>query len=374
QGPAGPQGPKGDTGDTGPQGPAGPQGPKGDTGDTGPQGPAGPQGPKGDTGDTGPQGPAGPQGPKGDTGDTGPQGPAGPQGPKGDTGDTGPQGPAGQGVPTGGSTGQVLAKLTAADYNTGWVTPATGTVTSVAASGGSTGLTFSGSPITSSGTLTLGGTLALASGGTGATTASGARTNLGAAASGAVGSSGLTMATARLLGRSTASTGAIEEISVGTGLSLSSGVLSANGGGGASEWTEIASVTPTGVSSVDFANLKTTVYNDLLIVFEGLSHDSGSNTTFSIAISANGSTFGNAYVITNSVAATAVLHGGRIIPNFRANAGLSASGPTTINDLGQAASLAAANSAWRCNGGIDAIRIATGAGNFDAGTIRLLGR
>ena len=61
----------------------------------------------------------------------------------------------------------------------------TGTVTSVAASGGTTGLTFSGSPITTSGTLTLGGTLAVASGGTGATTASGARTNLGAAASGA---------------------------------------------------------------------------------------------------------------------------------------------------------------------------------------------
>jgi hypothetical protein len=45
-----------------------------------------------------------------------------------------------------------------------------GSVTSVAASGGTTGLTFTGSPITSSGTLTLGGTLAIANGGTGATT------------------------------------------------------------------------------------------------------------------------------------------------------------------------------------------------------------
>jgi hypothetical protein len=54
-----------------------------------------------------------------------------------------------------------------------------GTVTSVAASGGTTGLTFTGSPITTSGTLTLGGTLAIANGGTGATTASIARTNLG---------------------------------------------------------------------------------------------------------------------------------------------------------------------------------------------------
>ena len=51
---------------------------------------------------------------------------------------------------------------------------ATGTVTSVAVAGGSTGLTFTGSPITSSGTITMGGTLALASGGTGATTQAGA--------------------------------------------------------------------------------------------------------------------------------------------------------------------------------------------------------
>lgn len=55
----------------------------------------------------------------------------------------------------------------------------TGTVTSVAVSGGTTGLTVSGSPITSSGTITLGGTLALSNGGTGATTAAAARTNLG---------------------------------------------------------------------------------------------------------------------------------------------------------------------------------------------------
>jgi len=56
-----------------------------------------------------------------------------------------------------------------------------GTVTSVAVSGGSTGLTTSGGPITSTGTITLGGTLALASGGTGATSAATARTNIGAA-------------------------------------------------------------------------------------------------------------------------------------------------------------------------------------------------
>jgi hypothetical protein len=60
-----------------------------------------------------------------------------------------------------------------------WSAAGSGTVTSVALSGGTTGLTFSGSPVTSSGTITVAGTLALANGGTGATTDSGARTALG---------------------------------------------------------------------------------------------------------------------------------------------------------------------------------------------------
>jgi len=55
-----------------------------------------------------------------------------------------------------------------------------GTVTSVDGSGGTTGLSLTGGPITASGTLTLGGTLAVANGGTGSTTAGDALTALGA--------------------------------------------------------------------------------------------------------------------------------------------------------------------------------------------------
>lgn len=73
------------------------------------------------------------------------------------------------GVPAGGTTGQALVKASATDYDTTWA--AVATVTSVNASGGTTGLTFSGGPITTSGTLTLAGTLAVANGGTGQTTA-----------------------------------------------------------------------------------------------------------------------------------------------------------------------------------------------------------
>lgn len=50
-----------------------------------------------------------------------------------------------------------------------WGSPSLGTVTSVAASGGTTGLEFAGSPITDSGTLTLEGVLSTSNGGTGLT-------------------------------------------------------------------------------------------------------------------------------------------------------------------------------------------------------------
>ena len=61
---------------------------------------------------------------------------------------------------------------------TGTTISAAGGVSSVSASGGSTGLTLTGGPITSSGTLTLGGTLAIANGGTGGTSIAGARSGL----------------------------------------------------------------------------------------------------------------------------------------------------------------------------------------------------
>jgi len=67
-----------------------------------------------------------------------------------------------------GTVGQILTSNAtgAPTWNT---VSGTGTVTSVAVSGGSTGLTTSGGPITTSGTITLAGTLATANGGTGGT-------------------------------------------------------------------------------------------------------------------------------------------------------------------------------------------------------------
>lgn len=76
-------------------------------------------------------------------------------------------------LPAGGP-GQVL---TSNGVTANWEDPSGG-VSSVNASGGTTGFTFTGGPITDSGTLTMGGTLSIANGGTGATTAPQALTNL----------------------------------------------------------------------------------------------------------------------------------------------------------------------------------------------------
>jgi hypothetical protein len=149
-------------------------------------------------------GPAGPVGPQGPTGPTGPgatiqvnstvTGAPGtnasvtnvgslqaalfnfviPRGDVGATGATGATGPAGPGIAAGGLNGQVLIKVGSVDYSTGWAdVTGIGTVTSIDGSGGTTGLTLTGGPITAAGTLTLGGTLNVANGGTGTTSLTG---------------------------------------------------------------------------------------------------------------------------------------------------------------------------------------------------------
>ena len=69
--------------------------------------------------------------------------------------------------------------------------------------------------------ITVGANLSLAAGSLAVT---------GVALSGSITASGLTQSSARILGRTTAGTGAVEEITIGSGLTLSGGQLSATGG------------------------------------------------------------------------------------------------------------------------------------------------
>ena len=83
---------------------------------------------------------------------------------------------AGSGISITNSSGGITIAASGAGF---------GTVTSVGVDGGATGINFTNSPITTNGTIVMGGTLNVASGGTGATTATAARANLSAAKSGA---------------------------------------------------------------------------------------------------------------------------------------------------------------------------------------------
>lgn len=152
---------KGDQGLIGPTGKEGPQGPQGDRGpqgSTGPQGPKGDTGAKGDKGDTGPQGETGPSGKDGNDGADGDKGVSirdvyvdpddgdlyveltnsrlinaghvkGDDGKPGKDGRNGFTGGGGSGtggggasLPAGGTTGQVLAKASNANQDVSWQT------------------------------------------------------------------------------------------------------------------------------------------------------------------------------------------------------------------------------------------------------------
>lgn len=78
---------------------------------------------------------------------------------------------------------------------------------------------------------------------------------LGVAASGSITASGYTQSTARLLGRTTASSGAIEEISVGAGLTLSAGSLATSGSAGSYVYTTEIVAGAGGIASMDFTSI-----------------------------------------------------------------------------------------------------------------------
>jgi trimeric autotransporter adhesin len=145
-----------------------------------------------------------------------------------------------------GSSGQLL---TASGGIPVWISPSSsGTVNYVDVSGGSTGLTFNGGPITASGTITATGTLDVAYGGTSATTAIAAFTALSptttsgdliyrASATGAnvrlgIGSSGQVLTASNGLPVWSANNGTVNYVDVSggnTGLTFNGGPVTASG-------------------------------------------------------------------------------------------------------------------------------------------------
>ena len=125
-----------------------------------------------------------------------------------------------------GTSGQVLTSAGAGTPT--WTTPTTGTVTAVSV------VSANGLAGTSSGgatpALTLSTTVTGVVKGNGTALSAATAATDYVAPSAYASANGLTMATARLLGRTTASTGAAEEISVAGGLTLSGGTLTSTSG------------------------------------------------------------------------------------------------------------------------------------------------
>tara|TARA_R110000868_G_C10960758_1_gene768472 strand:+ start:3550 stop:6012 length:2463 start_codon:yes stop_codon:yes gene_type:complete len=212
-----------------------------------------------------------------------------------------------------------------------------GTVTSVSGSGGSTGLTLTGGPITGSGTLTLGGTLAVVSGGTGGTSASGARLNLAAAGSGAnsdiTSLSGLT--TALSLGQggtgATTAAGARTALDVpstgGTGATGTWGISISGNAATAGSATTAASAT-TASNATNFSGQAASYYTDIPArlgytpVRQGGGTGQGSNTVYigwlgsTLGVQIDATNYGATWPISingNAATATTATNAGNLV-------------------------------------------------------------
>jgi len=231
----------------------------------------------------------------------------------------------------------------------------------------------------------------------------------------------LTLATNKVLGRATAGTGAAEELSVGTALSVSGGTLAvttvpaANGGTGLntltannvllgngtsavqfvapgtsgnvltsngttwastapSGWTQIAALTTTSGTTATFSSIPTT-YNDLLAVYKTVSHDGSADPTdgFRVQFSTNGSTYTNPLSNSSSIDASQNLSGAVFIPGYTKGAGAGVFSPEITSNLTTAGS--GTSFGWRLDGGLVYMQFYWVLGNaFDAGTITLFGR
>jgi len=130
---------------------------------------------------------------------------------------------------------------------------------------------------------------------------------------GAVTTNGITMSTARILGRTTASTGAIEEITVGTGLSLSGGSLTATSSSGGFPVQDIPISNTT--TSLDNNRQVMTSSTDGTVLF--MAQAFGSGSTIEIARLAKDSNTQNYYIThKTTLSANGGVHGMAVLGSY----------------------------------------------------------
>ena len=200
----------------------------------------------------------------------------------------------------------------------------------------------------------------------------------------------LTMNTSRILGRTTASAGAIEEITIGAGLTLSGGSLSNSSTGGVT--TILASTSLPAAATYDITDIPAT-YAYLVLVITGASHDNGADRTIRLRLDTdNGASFDTGSVYIDGIGAAATSLNITGVDTTGPTAGAETVTSTVIisgyhgSSMKPSLQCLASHSVdgvfegrvnWY-NGtttdAIDAIRILLSAsGSFDAGTVALYG-
>ncbi len=182
-------------------------------------------------------------------------------------------------------------------------------------------------------------------------------------APGAVTTNGITMSTARMLGRSTASTGAVEEITVGSGLSLSAGTLSATGSGAALSAVTAATTSATlanGNNPIVWNWTQTTAAQTGFAIGETTASTSGAGSQYLYTVGTLASSTANPFrVRTRGVDTIDISRTGAVtITGLNGTAGSGTTGSTLSFTAGQGASTSA--------GG--AVTITSGAGGATSGT------
>lgn len=177
-------------------------------------------------------------------------------------------------VTANGVSGSVATATTtpAITLTLGAITPTTVNGLTITASAAGVLTITAGKTLTCTNTLTFIGTdgssLSIGAGGTLGTAAYTAATAY--AASGLVTASGSTMSTARLLGRSTAATGAVEEITLGTNLSFTGTTLNAAASGSSGWGTLLSTVTASTSATVDVETTFSSTYEAYWIIGTGI--------------------------------------------------------------------------------------------------------
>lgn len=205
--------------------------------------------------------------------------------------------------------------------------------------------------------------------------------------SGAITASGYTQATDRLLGRTTASTGAIEEISVGAGLSLSAGTLVST----ALVLTPGTPVASTSGTAIDFTGIPAGCKR-ITITFDGVSTngtdqfliqvgDSGgietsgykSGTFWYAGGSGGGSTSTTGFIIgLTGGSVTNTFHGTITLTRYNSTYSWAAAGNLCFTDANAGAT--SSGGSKTLSDTLDRVRIGTtgGTNTFDAGTINVV--